>query len=77
MTRKHFLLALAAFVASMAKAADARPRFDPPPVERPPRVVRGAPAPVLGAGLPAIVIAGAALAGYRLWRRRGRSADDT
>jgi hypothetical protein len=30
----------------------------------------------LGAGLPAILAAGAALAGYRLWRRQRRRDDD-
>jgi len=79
MTRKRFLLILLAFVASTAQPVHAQqrrgPPFDPPPVDRPPGPGRGVPAPVLGAGLPAILGAGAALVGYRLWRRRRRSTD--
>jgi hypothetical protein len=82
MTRSRFLMALAAFVASLAPLAkgQAGPPFDPPPVERPPLGRgrgRGGPAPLLGAGLPAILSAGAALVGYGLWRRKQRSRDDS
>jgi hypothetical protein len=77
MTRHRFLLTLAAFVASLAQPAGAQngPPFDPPgPPPVPPG--RGGPAPLLGAGLPAILSAGAALVGYQLWRRRRRPTDD-
>jgi hypothetical protein len=78
MTRNRFLLTLAAFVASLAHPARAQkaPPFDPPPAELPPKPGKGGPAPLLGAGLPAIISAGAALVGYRLWRRKRRSPDD-
>jgi hypothetical protein len=79
MTRNRFLMTLAAFVASLAQPAGAqngRP-FDPPgPPPVPPGRGRGGPVPLLGAGLPAILSAGAALVGYQLWRRRRRSTDD-
>jgi hypothetical protein len=79
MTRTRFLLTLAAFVASIPQLADAQEttstRYQPPPVTKRPGGVRGGPAPVLGAGLPAIVVAGGALAGYRLWRRRRQSSE--
>jgi hypothetical protein len=73
MTRARFLLALAALVASTAPAVAGPhvPPTDPP--DDAPGHVRTAPAPVLGAGLPAIAVGGAALVGYRLWRRRQQS----
>jgi hypothetical protein len=86
MTRNAFLLTLVAFLASTTRARGGTPGVvDPPPQivpvapNRPPRggdPVRPAPAPLLGAGLPAILAAGAALAGYRLWRRQRRRDDD-
>lgn len=45
-------------------------RADPPGLRKP----RPAPVPILGVGLPAFAAAGAALAGYRLWRRRRAKA---
>lgn len=38
------------------------------------RKTRGAPAPLLGVGLPAFAMAGAAFAGLRFWRRRRSQA---
>jgi len=69
---------LAALLASAATGAAAQPvRVPPqnPPSDAPGRV-RGTPAPLLGAGLPALIAAGAALAGWRLWRRQRGPIDD-
>ena len=71
MTRVRFWLALAAFLAAPIEAMGAPPGV--PPIDPPddaPGQVRQAPAPVIGAGLPVIIVAGAAVIGYRLWRRR-------
>jgi hypothetical protein len=76
MTRNGFMLTIAAWVASTAQAVSAPPRGVPPanpPDDAPGRVRRAAPAPVLGAGLSAIVVGGAALVGW--WLRRRRPAD--
>lgn len=77
MTRARFLLTLAALLTSAATGAAARPVGVPPadPPDDAPGRVRGAPAPLLGAGLPAIITVGAALVGYRLWRRKQRPID--
>lgn len=78
MTRAGFLAMLAALLASAATGAAAQPvRVPPqnPPSDAPGRV-RGTPAPLLGAGLPALIAAGAALAGWRLWRRQRGPIDD-
>ena len=45
-------------------------RVEPPGLSRP----RPAPVPLLGVGLPAFALAGAAVAGYRFWRRRRAKA---
>jgi hypothetical protein len=90
MTRNAFLLTLAAFLASTMRASADPPgiaraiqnvpsRIVPILRTPPPRgggPVRPAPAPLLGAGLPAILVAGAALTGYRLWRRKQRRDND-
>jgi len=73
MTRNGFLLTVAALVASTAQAVSAPPRGVPPqypPQDAPGRIRRAAPAPVLGAGLSAIVVGGAALVGWWLRRRQ-------
>jgi hypothetical protein len=79
MTRMRFVWTLAAFVALAAQpvAAQTQSRFDPPPTTTTNPNIRGGPAPVIGAGLPVIILAGAALAGYRLWRRKGRPTDNS
>jgi hypothetical protein len=83
-------LTLAAFLASTTRArggtqgvVDLVPnlpsRIVPAIRNPPPRgggPVRPAPAPLLGAGLPALLVAGAALTGYRLWRRKRRRDND-
>jgi hypothetical protein len=89
MTRLGFLLSLTAFLASTATAVGAPPRGVPPrnpPYDapghkrgKPPKDrgggARAAPAPLLGAGLPAIIAVAAAV-GYRLWRRGQRPTDE-
>jgi hypothetical protein len=64
MTRISFVLTLSALVALTAEPVAAA-------------YTRGGPAPLIGAGLPVIIVAGAALAGYRRWRRKGRPTDDS
>lgn len=76
MSRIRFLLTLAAFLATTVQALGAPPGVPPKdPPDDAPGHVRKAPAPVLGAGLAAIIAAGAA--GYGLWRRRRGSTDDS
>jgi hypothetical protein len=76
-TRMRFVWTLVAFAALAAQPVAAQSRYDPPPTTTSKTYTRGGPAPVIGAGLPVIIVAGAALAGYRLWRRRGRSTDNS
>ena len=81
MRKFRFLLTLAAFLAAAVPAMGAGPNVPPnvPPVNPPhdaPGRIHTAPAPVLGAGLAAIIAAGAVLAGYGLRRRKERSSDD-
>jgi hypothetical protein len=68
----RFVLTLAALVALAAQPVAAQSRYSPPT----PGYTRGVPAPLIGAGLPVIIVAGAALAGYRRWRRKGRPTDN-
>ncbi len=63
MTKISSVLTLAALVALTAEPVAA--------------ATRGGPAPLIGAGLPVIIVAGAALAGYRRWRRKARPTDDS
>ena len=79
MTRMRFVLTLTAFVALAAQPVAAQSSFDPPPTTSSATTVkvRGGPAPLIGAGLPVIIVAGAALAGYRLWRRKVRPTDNS
>jgi hypothetical protein len=77
-TRMRFVLTVAAFTALAAQPVAAQSSFDTPTVTlQRKEKVRGGPAPLIGAGLPVIVVAGAALAGYRLRRRKGRSTDNS
>ena len=74
MTRMRFVLILTALVALTAQPVAAQSSDAPTAsVTR----VRGGPAPLIGAGLPVIIVAGAAFAGYRLWRRKVRPTDNS
>jgi hypothetical protein len=77
MTRMRFVLTLGALVALAAQPVVAQSRYNPPPTTTSGTYTRGGPAPLIGAGLPVIIVAGAALAGYRLWRRKGRPTDNS
>jgi hypothetical protein len=70
----RFVLTLAALVALAAQPVAAQSRYSPPTSGT---YTRGGPAPLIGAGLPVIIVAGAALAGYRRWRRKGRPTDNS
>jgi hypothetical protein len=78
MTRLRFVLPLAALVVLAAQPVAAQSSFDTSAVTAAKKEkVRGGPAPLIGAGLPVIVGAGAAFAGYRLWRRKVRRTDNS
>jgi hypothetical protein len=79
MTNRRKLLILASLLGTTAQAPGRPgPPSNVPPIQVPPRGRPPVfvPAPLLGAGLPAIVAAGAAIAGYRLWRRRRQPSED-
>jgi hypothetical protein len=77
MTRIRLVLTLVALVALAAQPVAAQSRDNPPPTTTSGTSTRGGPAPLIGAGLPVIILAGAALAGYRLWRRKGRPTNNS